>query len=74
MFGENRDTDFPFDFRPNNGKYLVILSKGLYLYNSDHRIIDSYEDTSPMNISQFFSEEGGYVVCLINQDLYLLSY
>ena len=35
IFARNTDFDFPIKLRLNNGKYLVMTTKGIYLFNED---------------------------------------
>ena len=64
IFSEKRDNDYPNKYRLNNGNYIVIVSKGIYIYNPnfsskitvkvfDTRIIDEDEDSYLTNIAQF---------------------
>ena len=78
------DNDFPLQYRLNNGNYIVIVSKGIYLYDEnftfkndikvfESRIFNEYNDAYPTNIAQFSSEDSGYIICLVKNQLYILS-
>ena len=79
-----RDNDYPYKYRLNNGNYLVIITTGIYLYNPtftskievkafNPRILNTNEDSYPTNIAQFLSEDGGYVICIIKENIYVIS-
>ena len=78
------DNDFPLKYRLNDGNYIVIFSKAMYLYDKDfvqkstiktfdNQMFTSYENAYPTNIAQFSSKDGGYIICLVRSDLYIIS-
>ena len=79
-----KDQDYPYKFRLNNGNYIVIIATGIFLYNPsfstkieiysfNERLLDINEDSYPTTIAQFLSDEGGYVICLVKNKIYLFS-
>ena len=80
---QQTDYDFPLKYRLNNGNYLVIAAKGIYLFdpsfNLNKTIIKfNYRQFGPenyniSNIAQFSSDDNGYIICLVNNITYFLS-
>ena len=78
------DFDYPIKKRLNNGNYLVMTTQGIYLYNEEFtskidkvifesRLIESNNYAYSEDIAQFLSEDGGYIICLIRNETYILS-
>ena len=81
---EEKDIDYSLKLRLNNGNYLMLATKGIYLYNPyltskidvkifDSRLINNHEDSYQMNIAQFLPLYNGYVICLIQNNIYIIS-
>ena len=84
ILSEKRDNDYPLKYRLNNGNYIVIIAKGIYIYNPnfsskiivksfDTRIVDDDGDAYLTNVAQFLSEDDGYIICFIVDRIYLIS-
>ena len=78
------DFDYSLKLRLHNGNFLILASKGIYMYNPsftskidvkifENRLMDSHHDCRPTNMVQFLSEYNGYIVCLIQNNIYLIS-
>ena len=78
------DLDYSLKLRLHNGNYLILASKGIYMFNPsftskidvkifENRLLNSHQDCSPTNMAQFLSEYNGYIVCLIKNNIYLIS-
>ena len=78
------DNDFPLKYRLNDGKYIVIVSRAIYLYDKDFNekstiktfdnlMFTTYEEAYPTNIAQFSAKDGGYIICLVRSNLYIIS-
>ena len=81
---EKRDNDYPLKYRLNNGNYIVVFSKGIYIYDYTFtykkevktfisRVLDDDNDSYQTNIAQFLSEDDGYILCLIKNTLYIID-
>ena len=78
------DFDYPIKKRLNNGNYLVMTTQGIYLYDEefkikmevfifDGRLVDHNEYLFSENIAQFWTEDEGYIICLLVKELFIFS-
>ena len=78
------DEDYPFKYRLIDGNYIVIFTRGIYLYNQTfarkavikdfgYNIITNYEETYSTNVAQFSNKDGGYIICIIKQQLHMIA-
>ena len=80
------ETDFDYHRkkRLNNGNYLVMTTQGIYLYKEnfstkigliifESRLIESNSGMYTSDIEQFSTEDNGYIICLIKNEIYFLS-
>ena len=76
--------NYPLIRRLNNGNYIAMTSKGIYLYNDDFSSkMQKFQFTSPLfddnqnvysaDIAQFSGNDNGYIVFLIRNELYVFS-
>ena len=84
IFCEKKDIDYSLKLRLNNGNYLMLATKGIYIYNPtltskidvkifESRLTDDHEQSYPTNAAQFLSEDDGYIICLIRNITYIVS-
>jgi hypothetical protein len=70
--------------RLNNGNYFILSTQGLYLYNEDFNAkvglvvfnssqFTSHADITSSDIAQFSKDDNGYIICLVKDELYVLS-
>ena len=80
----NTDFDYPMKRRLNNGNYLLMTTKGIYLYNEEFtskidkvifesRMIEDNNYAYSEDIRQFLTEDNGFIICLIRNETYILS-
>ena len=78
------DFDYPIKKKLNNGQYLVMTTRGIYIFNEDFssnitkvkfksRLFESNDYTYSEDIAQFLGEDGGYIICLIRNITFVLS-
>ena len=78
------DFDYQLEKRLNNGNYLIMSSEGIYFYNElfnmkqtivkfGSRLAGSQNDMNSADIAQFLSEDGGYIICLIINKVFIIS-
>ena len=83
-YNKKTDFDYPIKKRLNNGNYIVMTAQGIYLYDEEFKIkmeVFIYADRLledniflfSNDIVQFWTEDDGYIICLIQQQLYILS-
>ena len=78
------DFNYPRILRLNNGNYLVMTGSGIYLYNDDFTVkkdiitfgaylIRNNQYIYSNDMAQFLSEDGGYVICIMLNETYIIS-
>ena len=79
------DFDYPMKMRLNNGNYLVMTTQGIYLYNEQFnsvkktikkfasRMLKYNEHLFSADMAQFLREDNGYIICLILNEVYIIS-
>ena len=89
LCGKDYDSDASFNYplirRLNNGNYIAMTSKGIYLYSDDFSSkMQKYQFASPLfendnqyvysaDIAQFSGNDDGYIVFLIRNETYVFS-
>ena len=79
-----KDIDFPYIIKLNNGNYLAIATKGIFMYNPtltakidikifDYRTIEINYEAYSTNIVQFLTEDDGYIICLSKNETHIIS-
>ena len=83
-YSKDTDFDYPMKKRLNNGNYLLMTTKGIYLYDEEFiskidkvvfesRMIESNDYYYSEDIEQFLTEDNGFIICLIRNETYILS-
>ena len=78
------DFDYHRKKRLNNGNYLYMTTKGIYIANEafttkislvdfETRLISSNFELYMSDIEQFSTNDNGYIICLIKNETYFLS-
>ena len=78
------DFNYPRILRLNNGNYLVMTGSGIYLYNDEFTVkkdiitfgaylIRNNPYIYSNDMAQFLSEDGGYVICIMLNETYIIS-
>ena len=77
--------NYPLIRRLNNGNYFAMTSQGIYLYSEDFTLKmekykfasalfeDNNENVYSADVAQFLSSDGGYIICLIRNEIFAFS-
>ena len=84
-YPKETDFDYPMKMRLNNGNYLVMTTQGIYLYNEQFnsvkktikkfssRLLNDNEQLYSADMAQFLNEDNGYIICLLLNEVYIIS-